>query len=337
MRKLILFFLLFLFFLDNVFASIVVMDADSKRVIYSRNMNEKKLIASTSKIMTSIIALENSNLDKKIKVDKEIYKAYGSMTYIKEGEEFSLKDLLSGLMLQSGNDAALTIANGIMPYDKFINEMNFKAYKLEMYNTVFENPHGLNDETKNTSTAYDMALLMRYAIKNQDFIDITRQTKYKVGNYIWYNKNKLLTDYKYLISGKIGYTKKSGQVYVSAAKKNGKTLIITSIDEPDKFNLHKKLYEKYFNIYERYKILDKNTFSFKVNNKNNNHYYIKNDFYMLLSKEEIDDLKIKINLNEKKNNVEVYLKDKLIHTEQLYIIKYESALKKVKRMLLFWK
>ncbi len=337
MRKLILFFLLFLFSLDIINASIVVMDADSKRVIYSKNMNEKKLIASTSKIMTSIVALENSTLDKKIKVGKEIYKAYGSMTYIKEGEEFSLKDLLSGLMLQSGNDAALTIASNVMPYDKFINEMNFKAYKLEMYNTVFENPHGLNDETKNLSTAYDMALLMKYAIRNKDFVNITRQTKYKVGNYIWYNKNKLLTDYKYLISGKIGYTKKSGQVFVSAAKKEGKTLIIASIDESDKFNLHKNLYEKYFNIYERYKILDKNTFSFKVKNKKNSHYYIKNDFYMLLSKDEINNLIIKVNLNERKNNVEIYLKDKLIHTEELYAIKYESTLKKVKRLLLFWK
>ena len=324
-------------FYINVNASIVVMDADSGRVIYSENKDEKKLIASTSKIMTSIIALENAPLDMKIKVGKEIYEAYGSMTYIKEGEEFTLEDLLKGLMLQSGNDAALTIANNVTSYDNFISLMNLKAYKLGMYNTTFENPHGLNDKTKNMSTAYDMALLMKYAVKNKDFLRITRTYEHKVGNYIWYNKNKLLRDYKYLISGKIGFTKKSGQVFVSAASKDNKTLVIASIDEGDKFNLHKYLYEKYFNMYERYKILDKNTFSFKVNNNRNDHYYIKNDFYMLLRKDEINKLKIKVNLNENKNIVEIYLYDKLIHSEKLYVLKYKSRLKKLKKLLLFWK
>lgn len=337
MRKLILFFLLFLISITSIDASIVVMDADSGRVLYSKNQDQKKLIASTTKIMTTIIALENAPLDKKIKVGKEIYEAYGSMTYIKEGEEYTLDDLLKGLMLQSGNDAALTIATNVMPYSNFIAEMNLKAYKLGMQNTTFENPHGLNDKTKNISTAYDMSLLMKYAIKNKDFINITRTYEHKVGNYIWYNKNKLLRDYKYLISGKIGYTTKSGQVYVSAAKKDGKTLIISTIDEGDKFNLHKKLYESNFNKYERYKVLDKNTFSFKVKNNNNDHYYIKNDFYMLLSKNEIKNLKIKVNLNKNINNVEVYLNNKLIHTEKLYILKYKSRLAKIKKLLLFWK
>lgn len=335
MKRLLLIALLFICI--NVKASVVVMDADSKRVLYSENMNEKKLIASTSKIMTSIIALENAPIDEKIKVGKEIYKAYGSMTYIKEGEEFTLDDLLKGLMLQSGNDAALTIANNVMSYNDFITEMNLKAYKLGMYNTSFENPHGLNDETKNISTAYDMSLLMRYAIQNKDFLRITSTKKHKVGSYIWYNKNKLLSEYKYLISGKIGYTKKSGQVFVSAAKKNNKTLIISSIDEGDKFNLHKYLYEKYFDIYERYKVLDKNTFSFKVSNNNHDHYFIKNDFYMLLKKDEIDDLVIKVNTNENIKDVKIYLKDKLIHTEKLYVLKYESSLNRIKRILLFWK
>ncbi len=335
MKKIIL--IVLLLFIVRVNASVVVMDADSARVLYSENMNEKKLIASTTKIMTCIIALENASLDKKIKVGKEIYSAYGSMTYIKEGEEFTLEDLLKGLMLQSGNDAALTIANNVLGYDNFINEMNLKAYKLGMYNTSFENPHGLNDKTKNLSTAYDMSLLMKYAIQNKNLLEITSTKEHRVGNYIWYNKNKLLTDYKYLISGKIGFTKKSGQVFVSAAKKNNKTIIIATIDEGNKFDLHKNLYEKYFSKYERYKVLDKNTFSFKVKNSNHNHYYIKNDFYMLLSHNEIDDLKIKININENINNVEIYLKDELIHTEKMYILKYESTLNRVKRLLLFWK
>lgn len=321
----------------NVNASIVVMDADSGRIIYSKNKSERKLIASTTKIMTTIIALENASLNDVLKVGNEIKTVNGSMIYVKENEKFTVNDLLHGLMLQSGNDAAMVIASKIMQYDNFIASMNLKAHKLGMDNTTFENPHGLNDNTKNYSTAEDMSKLMRYAIKNKDFINITSTKKYKVGNYIWYNKNKLLSEYKYLISGKIGYTKASGQVYVSAAKKDNKTLIITSIDESDKFNLHKNLYEKYFEEYERYKILDKNTFSFKVKNKNHDHYFIKNDFNMLLTKEEIKKLKINVDLNENNNFVNIYLNNNLIHSEKLYILKYKSRLKKVKELLLFWK
>lgn len=321
----------------NVNASIVVMDADSGRIIYSKNRSERKLIASTTKIMTTIIALENASLSDVLKVGNEIKTVNGSMIYVKENEKFTVNDLLHGLMLQSGNDAAMVIASKIMPYDNFIASMNLKAHKLGMDNTTFENPHGLNDNTKNYSTAEDMSKLMRYAIKNKDFINITSTKKYKVGNYIWFNKNKLLSEYKHLLSGKIGYTKASGQVYVSAAKKDNKTLIITSIDESDKFNLHKNLYEKYFEEYERYKVLDKNTFSFKVKNKNHNHYFIKNDFNMLLTKDEIKKLKINVDLNENNNFVNIYLNNNLIHSEKLYILKYKSRLKKVKELLLFWK
>ena len=313
------------------------MDADSGRILYSKNKNEKKLIASTTKIMTTLIALENAKLTDKLKVGNEIRTVDGSMIYVKENETFTLNDLLHGLMLQSGNDAAMIIASKIMPYDNFIAKMNLKAHKLGMNNTIFENPHGLNDDTKDYSTAEDMSKLMRYAIKNKDFIKVTSAKKYKVKNYIWYNKNKLLSEYKYLISGKIGYTKASGQVFVSAAKKGNKTLIIASIDESDKFNLHKNLYEKYFKDYERYKVLDKNTFSFKVKNKDHDHYYIKNDFDMLLTKEELKKLKIKVNLSKNKNYANIYLEDNLIHSEKLYILKYQSRLKKLKELLLFWK
>lgn len=259
------------------------------------------------------------------------------MIYAKEGEVFTLNDLLHGLMLQSGNDAAMTIATNVLGYDNFIKEMNLKAIKLGMKNTTFENPHGLNDNSKNISTAEDMSKLMRYAIKNKEFLNITSSKIYKVDKYIWPNKNKLLKQYKYLISGKIGYTKASGQVFVSAAKKDGKTLIITSIDESDKFNLHKKLYEKYFEAYEKYKILDMNTFSFKVKNKNKYHYYIDNDYYMLLKKDEINKLKIKIDLSKNEEKVTIILNNKIIDNVKLKKIKYEVKTNKIKQILSFWK
>lgn len=333
MKKIITILLLLLCI--KVKASIVVMDYDSKRVLYSNNENEKKLIASTTKIMTSIIALENSSLDKKIKIGKEINSVNGSMLYIHENEEFTLNDLLHGLMLQSGNDAAMSIASNVMEYNEFIASMNMKAYKLGMYNTTFENPHGLNDDTKNYSTAYDLALLMTYAIKNKDFVNITRCKKYSVQGYTWYNKNKLLTDYKYLISGKIGYTTSSGQVYVSASTKDNKTLVIASINESDKFNLHKKLYEEYFNKYKKYQVLDKNTFF--VNNKNNDNYYILNDYYMLLKDNEKDNIKIEVHLNNDSNYLNVIYDDKIIHTEKIYKEEYKKRINYFKQILSFFK
>lgn len=330
MKKILIILLFFLCVKVN--ASIVVMDADSGRVLYSENMNERKLIASTTKIMTSIIALENGNLEDIFKAGREIREVNGSMIYIKEDESMSLNDLLYGLMLRSGNDAAMVIANNVLGYDNFIAQMNIKAFKLGMNYTTFENPHGLNDNTKNYSTAYDLSLLMKYAINNEEFLKITSTKKYKD----WYNKNELLSDYKYLISGKIGYTQKSGQVFVSAARKNNKTLIISSIDEGDKFNLHKKLYEKYFEMYDKYKILNKYTFSFKVKNKNNNHYFILDDFDMLMKKDEVDKLKIEADLDNE--YVLVYLSNKLIHTEKLYKNTYNLTKRsKLKELLSFFK
>lgn len=335
--KKILLVLIFLLCINKVNASIVVMDADSGRIIYSKDENQKKLIASTTKIMTSIIALEHAPLNKEITIGKEIRKVNGSMIYVKEGEIFTLYDLLHGLMLQSGNDAAMSIATGTLGYNNFVKEMNLKAIKLGMTNTTFENPHGLNDDTKNISTAKDMAILMKYAIKNKDFLEITSSKIYKVGNYIWPNKNKLLKEYKYLISGKIGFTKASGQVFVSAAKKDGKTLIVVSINESDKFNLHKRLYEKYIDTFERYKVLDMNTFSFKVKNKNKYHYFIDKDYYILLRKNEIDKLKIEIDLSKNDEKVNIILNNKKIETIKLQKIKYETKKNKIKEILLFWK
>lgn len=326
--KKVIFLLLFLFVRVN--ASIVVMDYNSGRVLYEKDMNERRLIASTTKIMTTLIALENSKLDYMIEIGDEVKSVDGSMIYLKVGDKLSLKDLLYGLMLRSGNDAAMSISTHTLGYDEFIRKMNYKAILLGMNNTTFENPHGLNYDTKNYSTAYDLALLMKYAIKNKDFLEISGTKKYKN----WYNKNELLSNYKYAISGKIGYTKESGPVFVSASKKDGKTIIIVSINEQDKFNLHKRLYEEYFNKYELYKVLDKKFFSFKVNN-NYDHYYILNDFYMLLNKKEINKLKIEINVNDYNNYVSVKIGNDLIHNEKLYKIQYKERLKSIKSLLSF--
>ena len=344
MKKIILLIVCFFMISINIKASIVVMDAESGRVLYSENKDERKLIASTTKIMTSIIALENGNLSDIYEVHDEIDEANGSMIYIQKGEKMSLNDLLYGLMLRSGNDAAMIIASNVMPYDNFINKMNLKAQELNMHNTTYENPHGLNDKTKNYSTAYDLALLMKYAIKNKEFLKITSTKKYKTksdsNEYIWYNKNDLLSSYKYTVSGKIGYTKSSGQVFVSYAKKDNKKLIVTSIDENNKFELHENLYEKYFNLYKNYKIFDKYTFLIFQKNYKNYYIYIKNDVNLLLTERESKDLIVTAKIKEKfdKNMVnagylEFRVDNKVIHKEPLYYIKHIEKTERIKNII----
>lgn len=352
MKKLIFLFLCLFLLVSNVNASAhayVVMDASSGRVLMSSNMNEKNLIASTTKIMTALVALENAPLDLVIEAGEEVNSVYGSMLYLDVGEELTLKDLLYGLMFQSGNDAAMVIASNVMLYDKFIEEMNRKAVSIGMKNTVFENPHGLDDDTKNYSTAYDMALLMRYAVNNDTFMEITGQTKYTVDSnierHIWYNKNKLLTLYKYATSGKIGYTTSSKHVFVSSAKKGEEELVIATIKDTDRFNTHKSLYEETFDKYDKYMILNRYTFSLKEDYYKDYHLYIKNDFEVMLSEDEKDKIRLEIKLkkldkvsdNEQVGYVYVYVKDELVHKKAIYVVSKESKLKKIKNWLFFWK
>ena len=159
----------------------VVMDYDTGRILSSKNPEKEKLIASTTKIMTCIIALEKGDLTSVRKVGEEVLKAYGSAIYLSLNEEITLKDLLYGLMLRSGNDAAIEIAYHISgSMEDFVALMNQKAYELGMTNTKFLNNHGLEEQDGqgNTSTAKDMAILMRYALQNETFREIIATQSY---------------------------------------------------------------------------------------------------------------------------------------------------------------
>ena len=209
----------------------MVMDNDSGRILYENNSNERRLIASTTKIMTCILVLENSDLSKKITVGDEILKVYGTNIYVEVGEILTIKDLLYGLMLRSGNDAAIVLANNIFnSEDEFIHKMNDKAKEIGMNNTVFNNPHGLDEETKNYSTAYDMALLAKYAYKNRMYRNIISTKKYNtksnLKSYEWYNRVELINSYKYSLGGKNGYTPKAGKTLVSYASKDNMNLML---------------------------------------------------------------------------------------------------------------
>ena len=313
MKKVIILFLLLIPF--NVFAStsIIVMDLDSGRILYQNNAKEKKLIASITKIMTAIITIENINLDKKITIGEEVLKSYGTNTYIEVGEELRVIDLLYGLILRSGNDAALTLSNNVTNYGDFINKMNKKAKELGMNNTSFSNPHGLDEETENYSTAYDYAILSRYAYQNKIYKEIASTKKYTIQSnkktYIWYNRNKLLGNYKYCTGGKNGYTPSAGKTLVTTASKDNLNLTIVTLNDPNIYETHESLYNYYFNKYTNVKIIDKKEYN-QNSNLLNNKYKVNNSFYYPLTQLEEKQIKTKVvvdSTNNDKASIHIYL------------------------------
>lgn len=325
-------------------SSYIVMDADSNRVLQGQDINEKRLIASITKIMTAIVTIENGNLKDKVKVDERVLKAYGSAIYIEVGEEITLEDLLYGLMLRSGNDAAIVIKSYFE--DKkidLVKLMNKKASDLGMTNTVFLNPHGLeeDDGSGNMSTSYDMALLMSYAIKNKTFKNITSTKSYtaktSTKKYTWQNKNKLLKTYEFCNGGKTGYTMKAKRTLVTSASKNNKNLVVVTLNDGNDFNDHKNLYEETFKKYEKIKVIDKN--KFKIRNESyykGVNFYVKNDFEMLVTKSEKNNVTLNIILEKNEHfednqvigKAQVLLNNESIYESDIYIIRKSSVNKK---------
>lgn len=301
MKKVIFFCIAFTIFVPNIKAydAALVMDADSGRVLYSQNESERYLIASTTKIMTALVVLNNADLDEVVTAKDEIKDAYGSSIYLKPLEKMTVRDLLYGLMLRSGNDAALVLAKHTgKSVEGFVKLMNETALMIGMKSTKFENPHGLDEQTKNKSTVYDMCLLMVEAMKNEEFRKITGSkthiAKTNFTTYEWFNKNRLLTDYKYATGGKIGYTSHAKHTFVSSATKDNKNLVIATFKDNDRFDTHKNLYEKYFDKYEKYEIIDKDNLN--IDYKNNGKVYTTSSFSMLLTKDEAKRVKREVEL-----------------------------------------
>lgn len=329
--------------------SYVVMDSESGRVLGSKNMDEKMLIASTTKIMTAIVALENAETTKLICAGDEISKVYGSMIYVDPGECMTLYDFLVGLMLRSGNDAAMVIAENTLGYDKFIDKMNETASRLGMKNTVFANPHGLDEDTKNYSTAYDMALLMRYATGNKVFMELDSLKKYTVSSnvetHLWHNKNKLLSNYKFATGGKIGYTTSSGHIFASSASKGRENLVVVTMKDEDQFKNHENFYESYFDSYDKFKVIDQYTFSIKEDYYKNYHLFVKEDVDIMLKDSELDKVSIDVELIKKKKvddndivgKVSVSVDGNFVESINVYAIGQKGKLSKVKNWLFFWK
>ena len=306
--------------------SYVVMDYDTGRVLMSKSEEKKKLIASTTKIMTCIIALENGDLNSIRKVGNEVLKAYGSGIYVQVGEEMSLENLLYGLMLRSGNDAAIEIAYHISGnLEKFVMLMNQKAYELGMKDTTFLNPHGLEeaDGSGNVSTAKDMAILMRYALQNEMFLKIIgtkiHTVKGEGKTYVWHNKNKLLSMSEYALGGKTGYTKKAKRTLVTASRKDDKTCIVVTLNDGNDFLDHKNLCDEVFEDYQRVTLVDKETFIFSENLNPN--YYLERSLYGLLKQDEVQKVRVEYQITNENSSeagvVQVFLKDELLASEKI--------------------
>ncbi len=211
-------------------SSAVVMEASTGRVLFESNADERLPMASTTKIMTALVAIENGDLDEVVEVDPRAIGVEGSSIYLQEGEKLTLRELLFGLMLRSGNDAAEAIAYHIGgSIEGFVDMMNKKAKSIGADNTNFENPHGLPSDNHYT-TAYNLALISANAMMNPDFKEIC-QTKYisisgpEGTSRSLKNKNKLLWEYEGGNGIKTGYTKAAGKCLVSSAEQDGMQIV----------------------------------------------------------------------------------------------------------------
>ena len=338
MKKMILLLILLLIpiktnAIETSATSAILMDMDNNKILYSKNIHKVRSVASISKIMTAVLAIESGKLDETVTINNSINKAYGSAIYIKEGEKLTLRDLVYGLMLRSGNDAALAIADYVGE-DNFIEMMNNKASEIGMKNTTFNNPHGLDEEEGNYSTAYDMAILTSYAMKLNEYKKIVSTKKYTLKTnknyYVWKNKNKLLTTYKYATGGKTGFTKIAKRTLVTTASKNNINLVAVTLNDGNDFKDHRDLFEYAFENYKNYLVLKKG----EINIYDEKYYsdysfYIKKDFSYLVSSDEKDSITLKFELEklrvyktgDKVGVVRVLLGDEEIKTELIYIKK----------------
>lgn len=271
----------------------ILMEQSTGRVLFEKAAYEEESIASITKVMTAIIAVESGKMDEKAKASRNAIYTEGSSIYLEQGERMTIEDLVYGLMLRSGNDAAVVIAEHIGGSEEgFVYLMNEKAKWLGMDQTHFDNPHGL-DSDSHYSSAYDMAQLTRYAMNNDTFKKIFSTKTYKSENrsYSWQNKNKLLTQfYKHTTGGKTGYTRKTGRTLITTASHNGLDLIAVTLNAPDDWKDHMRMYEWGFENFEMEKIASKGEVSYQVatTNEKRTGFLYQDVFYPLTKTERVN-------------------------------------------------
>lgn len=239
-----------------------LIDVKSGRILYSHHGDAEMPVASLTKIMTAIVAIEHGKLDEMVTVSKNAYRKEGSSIYLELGEEMTLENMLYGLMLRSGNDAATAIAEHVGGSEEgFVHLMNEKVKMLGLKHTQFQNPHGL-DAKGHYSSANDLAVITAYSLKNPVFKEIVKTPSKKAPNpnnpwnYKWDNKNKMLRFYDGADGVKTGYTKIARRCLVSSASRAGQQLAVVTLNDGDDWNDHQKLLDYGFANYSLKEIIE---------------------------------------------------------------------------------
>lgn len=333
-------------------SSAVLMEQDSGRVIFEKDAYTQRRIASITKIMTALLAVESEKMNETITITDSITRVEGSSIYLKPGEKIKLEDLVYGLMLRSGNDAAVAIAENVGgSLDGFVFLMNQKAEEIGMKNTHFANPHGLDDHEDHYSTAYDMALLTRYAMENDTYKKIAGTESYRSESSndewdrVWKNKNKLLTGlYEYTTGGKTGYTVRAKRTLVSTAEKDGQSYIAVTLNDPDDWDDHINMFETAFKSYKKVQVLEEGNIKAVKDKFYKNKVYLSSNVEYPITEAETDSFEIKYELNKVKKEwksdetvvpdivgeVKIYLNNKQVDSVPIH---YKHDPKKDKGLL----
>ena len=335
-----LFFLL-TFLVQNVYAediyidaiSAIALDCDSKLVLYEKNAYTTIEIASTTKIITALVAIKCGDLNKKVIVSEKAASIRGSEIGLKKGEEITLKELLYGLMLRSGNDAAIAIAEGVSgSVDEFLKLMNEYALELGLLNSNFESPHGL-DSSNHYSTAYDLALITAKAKEIKLFNDIvsSKDIDAKDFNFTrgYHNINKILWLLPNSTGVKTGYTGKAGKCLVTSVKIQNRDVIIVTLNCTPRWKETEKISQYVEKNYEYKKLISKDdTLEHLIikNGIDNVEIISKRDIIIPVKKDQSIEVKIKkplyevcapVQAGERVGRVDIYANDKLLFTEAL--------------------
>ena len=243
--------------LETSASSAILIDADSGRVLYEQNAGQRRYIASITKLMTALVALESGHaLDEIVTILPEYVGAEGSSMYLQAGEKMTLETLLYGLLLSSGNDAALAVA-GVCAggTELFVAEMNRRAALLGMHDTTFKNPSGLTEEG-HCSTAADMAKLAAACMQREEIARIVATRSITMEGRTFTNHNKLLWHYDGCVGMKTGYTERSGRTLISCARRDGLTLIAVTLNDPNDWADHTAMLDHGFTTYTLTQLAD---------------------------------------------------------------------------------
>ncbi len=231
--------------------SAIVLDGYTGAVYFEQNADEPLPMASTTKIMTAVVAIESGDIEREYEVKREYTLVEGTSMSLREGETLTVHDTLWGLLMLSGNDAALALAGECG--GNFVAKMNAKAAALGLEHTHFDNPHGLDSENHHT-TARELAILAAYAMRNETFREIVSSPSHTAAGRSMANHNKLLRSYEGACGVKTGFTKKAGRCLVSAAERNGRRLIAVTLNDPDDWKDHAEMLDLGFSKFKERKL-----------------------------------------------------------------------------------